>query len=364
MTNKNIVIFSSGISEKSGLTEGIKSRLNEMGYACSAWRELFSSAHDMSNIALLPMLIKKIPTFDFAVLVCEGHDVTYISRGERSETVKTMRDNVIFEIGLCAMAVGLNRTILVTDRDVHLPDDLRGVHGELALKRIEFPFESDGIRVDTDSICRQIHLHIEQEKERINQIVIGAAASGACGYAANFVCRTLEHIDDEMTVWVDGEEKRMRVAPDKVHIHIIFPDTLNKEILDAIREEQQYLHRGSIPTARSRAAEFYFCFKGDEMHIIDYPTNIATSYDTARIILQMDADDTYDEKASTRFVEKEMALFESTLKTVLGESFIRQVIEEHYPVASDTQKEKMLRNVLDVVSNRLSVTRYEESNAM
>ena len=37
-------------------------------------------AKDSRNISLLPMLVKKIPTFDFAVLICEGHDRTMVQR--------------------------------------------------------------------------------------------------------------------------------------------------------------------------------------------------------------------------------------------------------------------------------------------
>lgn len=95
------------------------------------------------------------------------------------------------------------------------------------------------------------------------------------------------------------------------------------------------------------------------MYIIDYPTNVVTSYDTARIILGMDADDAYGETASERFVAKEMALYESTLKAVLNDSFVHQVIEEHYSNEPEEEKEKMCQNVLSVVKNRLTITRYK-----
>lgn len=362
MINKNIVIFSSGISAQSGITENIKNTLNKMGYNCMDWRGLFSCANDTSNIALLPMLIKKIPTFDFAILVCEGHDVTYISRGRESETAKTMRDNVLFEIGLCAMAIGLNRTILVTDSDVRLPDDLRGTNGQLAVKKIVLPAKtslSNKDSVDMTTICENIDNYINQEKEHLNQVVIGAAASGACGYAANFICRTLEHIDDELIVNDGKTVQTMRISPEQVHLHIVLPNNLDKTVLNDIKDKQKSLLRGTVLTARNRPAEFCFYFNGDELHIVDYPTNIVTSYDTARIILEMDADDSYDETATERFVAKEMALYESTLKTILNEDFICQVIEEHYCNYPKEVKAKMQHNVLRVVRNRLAISRYE-----
>ena len=56
-------------------------------------------------------------------------------------SVPSMRDNVLFEIGLCSMALGLSRVILLTDSKVHMPDDLVGLNGQLALKHITLPNE-------------------------------------------------------------------------------------------------------------------------------------------------------------------------------------------------------------------------------
>ena len=52
----------------------------------------------------------------------------------RVDTV-TARGNVIFELDLCAMALGERRVIIVHHRDVRLIDDLRG-YGEEAQRRI------------------------------------------------------------------------------------------------------------------------------------------------------------------------------------------------------------------------------------
>lgn len=232
-----------------------------MGYNCLDWRGLFSSAKDSNNIALLPLLIKKIPTFDFAVLVCEGRDVTYIFRGKDSETVKTMRDNILFEIGLCAMAIGLNRTILVTDLNVRLLDDLRGTNRALAVKRIFLPSDRDSLSFDIERICENINLYINEEKEHLNQVVIGAAASGACGYAANFICRTLEHIDDEITIKDGKSTKTMKISPEQVHLHIVLPNNIDKRTLKAIKSKQDKMLHGTISTARNRPVEFFATLK-------------------------------------------------------------------------------------------------------
>lgn len=362
MDNRNVVIFSSGVSEQNGLLGEIKALLQQMGYNCFDWRGLFANAKDTSNIALLPMLIKKIPTFDFAVLICEGHDATYITRGEDVTYTKTMRDNVLFEIGLCAMALGLNRTILVTDAEVRLPDDLRGTNNTLAVRQVCIPAEfctkteKDKLQSVAD-ICSEIDLYIKSVGDQLNQVVIGAAASGACGYVSNFICRTLEHIDGEIIISKDGESQAVKVPLDKVYMHIILPFNVDDSVGNNIRTESDEYLQGTVLSARNRPAEFLCCFNGEELHIVDYPTNIVTSYDTAKIILDMDADDTYDETATSRFISKELNLYESTLRTLMNSDYIHKVICQHYPDASEDERRAMEHNVTDVIKNRLTITR-------
>ena len=144
MRQQNIVLFSSGVSEKNGILDFVKTELDKLEYQCSYWRDLFANARDSNNIALLPMLIKKIPTFDFAVLICEGHDQTKMLREDVDDAVPTMRDNVLFEIGLCTMALGPNRVILLTDKQVRIPDDLKGVDNQSAVEIIIYnPDDTD-----------------------------------------------------------------------------------------------------------------------------------------------------------------------------------------------------------------------------
>ena len=50
--------------------------------------------------------------------------------------IHILRDNVLFEIGLCVMALGLPRVILVTDGQVRLPEDLMGPNNSLAVKQV------------------------------------------------------------------------------------------------------------------------------------------------------------------------------------------------------------------------------------
>ena len=368
MTDRNIVLFSSGVSEQSGLLSALSRSLTEKGYSCAYWRDLFRNARDAHNIALLPMLIKKIPTFDYAVLICEGHDTTTIRRADSSECVHTMRDNVLFEIGLCVMALGLSRTILVTDSLVRLPDDLVGVGKTTALKRVVYTSS------DTQSMHRaqeqvlayiaqvenassEIDRYIRQSADELTPVVIGAASSTACGYVSNFVFRTLEQIDKGILDSETGET--MFFAPDRIFMHIVVPETFDEKTSPAAAAALEKYRKATVPSARNREAEFRYFIRDDALHIVDFPTSIVTSYDTARMILNMNADDTPDVAAAQRFTMKELRLFEATLRAMLTRDYLIQVVREQYASLSPDEQEHIISCVLRVVPDRIEVIRHD-----
>ena len=369
MQNKNIVLFSSGISARKGLLAALQQALNEKGYICECWRDLFANAKDANNIALLPMLIKKIPTFDYAVLVCEGHDVTMIKRNASEEMVHTMRDNVLFEIGLCVMALGPSRTILITDKDTRLPDDLIGIDHKIALKRILYTENDEDSYIRAKDSLTSYLAHMELASEEINQyiratgydlspVVIGAASSTACGYINNFIFRTLEHIHEGIIFKADGQTHYY--PNEKIHMHIILPTIFDKTTPQLSRQLMSRYRSGYVPTARNRAAEFSFEIWGDELHIIDFPTTLVTSYDTAKTILSLDADDTVDVRAAARFTSKELNLYEATLKKLLSEEYLTEVLREQYPELTAAESSAMKERVLDIIKNRLYIEYSED----
>jgi predicted nucleotide-binding protein len=65
---------------------------------------------------------------DFAVLVCAPDDLTTI----REQQYATVRDNVIFELGMFIGRLSRKRTFLISPRGVelHLPSDLNGISPE------------------------------------------------------------------------------------------------------------------------------------------------------------------------------------------------------------------------------------------
>ncbi len=239
MRQQNVVLFSSGITEQNGILKYLEQELRQKGYSCVFWRDLFSGARDSQNIALLPMLIKKIPSFDFAVLIGQGHDSTLMLRNGTMESVAAMRDNVLFEIGLCTMALGNKRTILLTDGIVHLPDDLQGVGKETAVKTLHYlpedvksysraEREIDAhFRQQSPETIRQaagdINDYIRKMHQILSPTMIGASVSTASGYISNFVLQCLEGIDKGVLLSI-GYEGELRVfSEDKIWMHVILP---------------------------------------------------------------------------------------------------------------------------------------------
>jgi hypothetical protein len=102
-------------------------------------------------------LVDQLDVNDFAIFVLAPDDLTAM----RKEVVSTVRDNVIFELGLFAGRFGHERCYLVTPRnadDLHLPTDLLGIT----------PAEYDADRQDKNLVaalgaaCNRIRKSIKQ----------------------------------------------------------------------------------------------------------------------------------------------------------------------------------------------------------
>jgi len=105
-------------------------------------------------------LMKIIETFDFGIFVFSKDDITKI-RGTERETV---RDNVIFELGLFIGHLGRERVYFVKpmNEDIYVPTDLLGITpGEYEANRADLNFEAA-----TGSFCHQIKLQIKAVGKR------------------------------------------------------------------------------------------------------------------------------------------------------------------------------------------------------
>ena len=351
MRKQNVIVFSSGKNKR--VAHEIARGLD--GDVCRAvvWDEFFNKIYGeeytlTKSYALFPFLIKKIPSFDYAVIVA-GDDDRMRKNGEDGHEYVTARDNVIFELGLCAMALGEKRVIIVHHRDVRLIDDLRG-YGEEAQRRIregEIGFEDTvlsssnvqlktfdyGAESDFGEIARRIGEYIRETCESYSPVVVGAACSTALGYRDNFLMafsKAVEKTDftvpgSAMCGGQDAPWLREALShPENVEIHVLLPSMefveKHPEVLSNTRAylgEHLYGQHGTFADCKimDPARTIGFCCKpvNGRLHVIDMPTTLLASQKTAQKILDIKADDAVEKEHLSRLLAKEIDLFRNTL---------------------------------------------------
>lgn len=118
--NESPKVFIISSSEAKAIAHAVRSNLE---------KDVFSTVWDQGVFFAggypLEVLEKQVAESDFAVAIAEPDDLT-VSRGIRAQTV---RDNVLFELGLFMGKLTRYRTILVHPRvkELKLPSDLQGL---------------------------------------------------------------------------------------------------------------------------------------------------------------------------------------------------------------------------------------------
>ena len=355
MRRQNIIVFSSGKNKH--VAHEIAQGLD--GEVCKAvvWDEFFNKIYGgeytlTKSYALFPFLIKKIPSFDYAIVVA-GDDDRMRKNGESGCEYVTARDNVIFELGLCAMALGEKRVIIVHHKDVRLIDDLRG-YGEEAQHRIcegEIGFEdtvlsSSNVQLKTfdyadgadfGAIAGGISAYIGETCQSYSPVVVGAACSTALGYKDNFLMafsKAVEKTDFSVpgSAMCGGRDapwlREALLHPENVEIHVLLPsmDFVEKhpEVLSNTRAflgEHLYGQLGTFADCKimDPARTIGFCCKSvnGRLHVIDMPTTLLASQKTAQKILDIKADDAIEKDHLSRILAKEIDLFRNTLTQFL-----------------------------------------------
>lgn len=315
-----IVIFSSG-EQKETITR-LASVLSQYNCECTLWTELFTRKNEDLKFALLPALLKKIPTFDFAIILATPDEMITRKRNGVVEEYAAMRDNVIFEIGLCVMALGCNRTIILQHKDVYLFDDLIGVSGIgtetplLSASALGIKCLSYSSGEEFEKLFIDIAQYINVEYEVFSPIVIGAACSTAIGYFNMFIKRMALLLKD----YPMGMNKELR---------ILIPEYITGTIFEDIKE----YYKGNqyepivIPAVKGRDIASYYKMEGDTMIVCDIPTSIGASYQTAKDILSVDAADLKDVNAEIRFLKKEANMFYLTIKKMMAINVLPENIQ-------------------------------------
>lgn len=179
-----------------------------------------------------------------------------------------MRDNVLFECGLCIMALGTDRVILLREENVTIPFDLTIGLKKMGVKTIEY--NADNLHEK----LKDINDYIETKASEISPIVIGAAISTADGYFNNFILRFWENIQKG---FIDLNTKQ-EFHPDvsQIRMNIYIPYKISSNLRDRILNyyETKFYKQGIIPQGKFRGVEFRYKIVGNEFIICDYPSTL------------------------------------------------------------------------------------------
>ena len=141
-------------------------------------------------------------------------------------------------------------------------------------------------------------------------------------------------------------------------MHIVIPESYDDDSNGICPPKENDLQEGILKEARVRPLSFKYRQTDNGLHIYDYPTTLVTSYDTARMILDIYADDDDDPYARTRFYQKELDLFETTLRIILNRAFIAEKVHSYYSEKSESEQQSMIKQIEFIVNNHFFIERY------
>lgn len=155
-------IFIGSSSENLDAVFAIQENLEGHGFSPTPWTQGVFGLSDTT----IESLIKALSDNDYAVFVLNPDDITKL----RDKTVSTVRDNVIFELGLFIGALGRKSCFMVVPNNaenLHLPTDLLGIT----------PAKYDASREDGNLVaalgtaCNKIKKSIQDREDQVGELL-------------------------------------------------------------------------------------------------------------------------------------------------------------------------------------------------
>ncbi|SDF43918.1 Predicted nucleotide-binding protein containing TIR-like domain-containing protein [Mucilaginibacter pineti] len=246
---------------------------------CTPWTNAFGH-----NESTLGALIKQTRLSDFAILLATKDDITK----QRTATLTTPRDNVIFEFGLFLGAASPDRCFLVAEEDADLPSDLDGV---TVAKFSRKPGEYNSLDKIVESIKTQII-----KISNLSELGLLPSTALAIGYYNSFIKRVCEEIHSNNSITI--EEKEVKVKSFK--INIVIPATLDDSGVGNFtmlyNKKHELKGASTFVAAHATSKRGYpFHFKVDppdqdmanpiDIHISDIPGTLSTIVECLKLYL-------------------------------------------------------------------------------
>lgn len=236
--------------------------------------------------------------YDYAIFLA-GNDDTTVSRRKKQESP---RDNVVFEYGLFAGALGSERVFYMREKDSKLPSDLLGI-GVPSYPKVDMVLKRDGltpvqkllkkkqIEIQRKAIVSESKKIIKQIKdlEQVTHPGLSPSSVLAIGYFKNFLKNTI----DELISKVNGKtkfvlESKKTVQPKTAKFTVYIPNDLKKDMFSRVREEKHSKSWDLVkldPNAK-RPFDFHVsvdALKKGVLHLIDIPITLNALFEWCQL---------------------------------------------------------------------------------
>lgn len=284
-------IFIGSSLEGSKVADVIKNKINlELGdwVECETWKDggVFSL-----NRGTLESLVKASRKYDYGIMLASKDDVVI----KRYKFFQSMRDNVLFEMGLFLGSLGLQRAFLITHDKTALPSDFSGV--------TVVKYNDSNINSKIDNIIAEL----KKTKESYNLKPVPSAAL-ALGYFQSFI--------------IPMAEKHFKIAHD-FQLKILIP----KSIADVKAQIAKYKSKNpSVQTTGERP--ICFQYEGQNNRYWDIPTTLQTIDNLMDYFIPSSELGINIEKEE--WINFELRNFKGTLETLIAkqEVYIENVVVE------------------------------------
>ncbi len=237
------------------------------------------------NKSTLDCLMAAVMGYDYAILVATADDATL----KKDEIHLSIRDNIIFELGLFTGGMGLSRCFGLFDEIVDIPSDLYGI------TRCMYNSENK------DAKIQEIISNIERTKDEYNLRALPSSAL-ALGYFNNFVVPVYK-------------EKSINGFSLEIFIPVNISDieTMEKQYARKYACRQWKLFR---VLDCSKRADRLHKYKNKKDSYFDFPNTLSTLYDLISNSIATDAIGGSTQK--TEMLMHEIKNFKNALITLIN----------------------------------------------
>jgi hypothetical protein len=289
------------------------------------------------NKSYLESLVNANMMFDFAVYIFTPDD----DLKTRKKNVKTMRDNVLFEMGFSLGRLGINRSYIITEETVNIPSDLHGI----SISK----FKKPGNKNYKDAVkkaCLEIKQILEEQAAN-TELGFLPSTTTAIGYFSNFLARVCDLLrKDVKSLTINGKEWKKNDKEDNFRITVIIPEKLAYIGPQRLDDTLKEINLKSIPIKNpnqdpAKPGRDYPLYAkadidtGDLLQLYDLPTTLFSSIRAIEMIVHKN--NIGKNKLEDILQLRELKNFEQTLRMLLDypendiyRKYISIDYQEHY----------------------------------